>query len=51
MRYGFFDAQIIGYDANGVPRYDRAENAEFFAEFFESFLTTAFIPLPITDLR
>ena len=46
MRYGFFDAQIIGYDTNGVPRYDRAENSEFFAEFFESFLDDGIYPSP-----
>ena len=46
MRYGFFDAQIIGYDGNGLPRYDRAENAEFFSEFFESFLDDGIYPTP-----
>ncbi|NCB34250.1 MAG: hypothetical protein EOM64_10330, partial [Erysipelotrichia bacterium] len=31
MRYGFFNSNITGYDSNGLPVFDRAEDAEFLA--------------------
>ena len=46
MRYGFFDAQITGYDANGLPTFDRAEDSAFFSSFFEAFLTDGIYTAP-----
>ena len=34
-----FDSQLIGYDDNGMPLYDRASNAEEFARLLHAFLT------------
>ena len=33
-----FDSRITGYDADGIPQYDHASNAEEFARLLESFL-------------
>lgn len=33
-----FDSRITGYDADGMPQYDHASNAEEFARLLESFL-------------
>ena len=33
-----FDSQITGYDADGLPQYDRASNAEEFARLLAAFL-------------
>lgn len=38
MRSGFFNSNITGYDDEGMPIYDRAEDATFFAEYFKSFI-------------
>ncbi len=34
MRSGFFNSTITGYDEEGVPIFDRAEDATFFAKYF-----------------
>lgn len=34
MRSGFFDSDIVGYDDEGLPVFDRAEDAEFFSRFW-----------------
>ena len=46
MRYGFFDANVTGYDDNNMPIFDRAEDSEFFSEFFESFLSDGIYSSP-----
>lgn len=46
MRYGFFDANVTGYDENNMPIFDRAEDSEFFSEFFESFLSDGIYSSP-----
>lgn len=46
MRFGFFDANITGTDQNGMPIFDRAENAEFFAKFMASMLKDGIYPTP-----
>lgn len=38
MRSGFFNSNITGYDDEGMPIFDRAEDATFFAEYFKSFI-------------
>lgn len=37
MRSGFFDSDIIGVDDEGLPIFDRAEDAEFYARYFTTF--------------
>ena len=51
MRYGFFDAEISGYDENNLPIYDRAENAEFFAALLGAFIGTGVYAEPATTLQ
>ncbi|MEG0873046.1 MAG: hypothetical protein RSG48_03695 [Clostridia bacterium] len=38
MRSGFFNSNITGYDSEGAPIYDRAEEASFFAQYFSNFI-------------
>ena len=38
MRSGFFNSEIIGYDAENMPVFDRAEEASFFAKYFSQLL-------------
>lgn len=51
MRSGFFNSDIIGYNDNEMPIFDRAEDAEFFAKFFKSFFTNGVYPNPSTNLQ
>lgn len=46
MRFGFFDANITGTDQNGMPIFDRAEDAEFFSKFMASMLKDGIYPSP-----
>lgn len=39
MRSMPFDSKITGYDANGIPQYDRASSAAEFARLLSAFLT------------
>ena len=47
MRSGFFESDIIGYDAENLPILDRAEDAEFHAEYFKSFIGNGIFPNPV----
>ncbi len=38
MRSGFFNSNITGYDEQGMPIFDRAEDATFFAKYFSQFV-------------
>lgn len=51
MRSGFFNSNIEGYDDDGNPIYDRAEEASFFAEYFASFIDIGVYPNPSTGLQ
>lgn len=51
MRYGFFNSDITGYDEQGNPIFDRAEDAEFFAKFYKSFFGNGVFPNPSTNLQ
>ncbi len=51
MRSGFFNSNIEGYDDDGNPIYDRAEEASFFAEYFASFIGIGVYPNPSTGLQ
>lgn len=44
MRYGFFNSEITGTDENGMPIFDRAEQADFFAKYFSSFVRNGVMP-------
>ncbi len=39
LRYGLFDSEIVGYDEEGMPKFDRAEDSDFFALFFASLIS------------
>ncbi|MEG0165936.1 hypothetical protein [Anaerorhabdus sp.] len=51
MRSGFFNSDITGYTDKGIPIFDRAEDAEFFARFFKSFLSNGVYPNPSSNLQ
>lgn len=51
MRSGFFNSEIIGYDANNMPVFDRAEEASFFAKYFSNFIGNGVFPNPSTNLQ
>lgn len=51
MRSGFFNSEIIGYDAENMPVFDRAEEASFFAKFFNTFISNGVFPNPSTNMQ
>ena len=51
MRSGFFNSEIIGYDAENMPVFDRAEEASFFAKYFSQFISNGVFPNPSTNLQ
>ena len=51
MRSGFFNSELTGYDDNGVPMLDRAQDSEFFALFYRSLFTNGVFPNPSTNLQ
>lgn len=51
MRSGFFNSEIIGYDAENMPIFDRAEDASFFAKFFNQFISNGVFPNPSTNMQ
>lgn len=51
MRYGYFDAQITGYDENTMPIFDRAEDSEFFCKLFSIFVRDGIYATPSTNLQ
>ena len=51
MRSGFFNSEITGYDGEGMPIFDRAEDAEFYAEYFNSFIGNGMFPNPSTNFQ
>lgn len=50
MRSGFFNSEITGWDAEGLPQFDRAESADFFAEFFHTFFKNGIFTKPANAL-
>ena len=57
MRFGFFDSEITGQTPEGMPIFDRAENAEFYAEYWGNLVgngvykdSTNFNPTPGTGM-
>lgn len=51
MRSGFFNSEITGYDAENMPIFDRAEDASFFAKFFNQFISNGVFPNPSTNMQ
>ncbi len=51
MRSGFFNSEIIGYDAENMPVLDRAEEASFFAKYFSQFISNGVFPNPSTNMQ
>lgn len=51
MRSGFFNSNITGYDEEGMPIYDRAEEATFFAKYFSNFIGNGIYPNPSTGMQ
>lgn len=51
MRSGFFNSEIIGYDAENMPIFDRAEEASFFAKYFSQFISNGVFPNPSTNMQ
>lgn len=51
MRSGFFNSEIIGYDAENMPIFDRAEDASFFAKYFSQFISNGVFPNPSTNMQ
>jgi len=51
LRSGFFNSEIIGYDAENMPVFDRAEEASFFAKYFSQFISNGVFPNPSTNMQ
>lgn len=51
MRSGFFNSEIIGYDVENMPIFDRAEEASFFAKYFSQFISNGVFPNPSTNMQ
>lgn len=46
LRYGFFDSEIIGYDDEDMPIFDRAESSDFLAMFISQLVSDGVLALP-----
>ena len=51
MRSGYFNSELIGYDAENMPVFDRAEEASFFAKYFSQFISNGIFPNPSTNMQ
>ena len=51
MRSGLFNSEIIGYDAENMPVFDRAEDATFYAKYFSQFISNGVFPNPSTNMQ
>ena len=51
MRSGFFNSEIVGYDAENMPVFDRAEEASFFAKYFSQFISNGVFTNPSTNMQ
>lgn len=51
MKSGFFNSNITGYDDEGMPIYDRAQEASFFAKYFSNFIGNGVYPNPSTSMQ
>ena len=46
LRYGFFDSEIVGYDEEGMPKFDRAESSDFLAMFISQIISDGVLAAP-----
>lgn len=46
LRYGFFDSEIVGYDEEGMPKFDRAESSDFLAMFISCIISDGVLASP-----
>lgn len=46
LRYGFFDSEIIGFDEEGMPVFDRAESSDFLAMFISRIISDGVLAQP-----
>ncbi len=46
LRYGYFDSEIIGYDEEDMPIFDRAESSDFLAMFISSLVSDGVLGAP-----
>lgn len=46
LRYGFFDSEIVGYDEEGMPEFDRAESSDFLAMFLSQLVRSGVMAVP-----
>ena len=51
MRSGLFNSEIIGYDVENMPIFDRAEDASFYAKYFSQFISNGVFPNPSTNMQ
>lgn len=51
MKSGFFNSNITGYDDEGMPIFDRAQEASFFARYFSNFIGNGIYPNPSTGMQ
>lgn len=51
MRSGFFNSELMGYDVEGMPVFDRAEDAEFFSKYFSQFISNGIFPNPSNNMQ
>ena len=46
LQYGYFDSEIIGYDEEDMPIFDRAESSDFIAMFLSCILSDGVLAQP-----
>lgn len=46
MRYGYFDSEIVGTDAEGMPIFDRAETSDLFRLLFAKLVSNGVLAAP-----
>lgn len=46
LRYGFFDSEIVGFDEEGMPIFDRAESSDFLAMFISRIIGNGVLAAP-----
>lgn len=46
MRYGYFDSEIVGIDAEGMPIFDRAETSDLFRLLFAKLVSNGVLADP-----
>lgn len=51
MKSGFFNSNIIGYDDEGMPIFDRGQESSFFAKYFSNFIGNGVYPNPSTSMQ